>query len=211
MAKKQSSSTNLKKTDMKAQSEELIEQKILMIRGQKVMLDFHLAELYGVPTKSLNLAVKRNKNRFPEDFVFQINKDEFDQVKEFLRFQSETSNSRRGGRRYRPYVFTEHGAIMLASVLNSPKAVQASIFVVRAFVRLREFLSTHKELAQKLGELEKKVGKHDEAIQAIVDTLRQLMQPPACAEPELCFGEGRPEKPKRKTGFRVEERRRRYG
>jgi hypothetical protein len=176
---------------------ELIEKRIFMIRGQKVMLDFHLAEIYGVPTKSLNLAVKRNKNRFPTDFVFQINNDEFDHVKEFLRFQSETSNSGRGGRRYLPYVFTEHGAVMLASVLNSAQAVQASIYVVRAFVRLREFLSTHKELAQKLEELEQKVGKHDKAIQAIVETIRQLMQPP--------------EKPKRKIGFRVEEKKRRYG
>jgi phage regulator Rha-like protein len=174
----------------------LIEQRIFMIRGQKVMLDFHLAEIYGVPTKSLNLAVRRNINRFPSDFVFKITKDEFDQVKEFLRFQSETSNSGRGGRRYLPYAFTEHGAIMLASVLNSPRAVQASIYVVRAFVRLREFLSTHKELAQKLTELERRIGKHDKAIQAIVETIRQLMRPP--------------EKPKRKIGFRVEEKRKHY-
>ena len=138
----------------------LIEQRIFMIRGQKVMLDFHLAEIYGVPTKSLNLAVRRNINRFPSDFVFKITKDEFDQVKEFLRFQSETSNSARGGRRYLPYVFTEHGAIMAANVLKTKRAVQMSIFVVRAFIRLREIAITHRELAEKLKELEQKVGKH---------------------------------------------------
>lgn len=109
-------------------------------------------------------------------------------MKEFLRFQSETSYSGRGGRRYLPYVFTEHGAIMLASVLNSPRAVQASIYVVRAFVRLRKFLSTHKELAQKLAELERRVGKHDKAIQAIVETIRQLMQPSEKQRDELASG-----------------------
>lgn len=106
---------------------EIIEQRIFVIRDQKVRLDFHLAELYGVPTKSLNLAVKRNANRFPPDFMFKLTKDEFDALKTSLRFQSETSNPSHGGRRYLPFAFTEHGAIMLASVLDSPRAVQASM------------------------------------------------------------------------------------
>ncbi len=171
---------------------ELIEQRIYLIRGQRVMLDFHLAKLYGVPTKSLNLAVKRNANRFPADFSFRLTDEEFEQVKESLRFQFETSKAGRGGRRYLPNAFTEHGAIMLASVLTSPRAVEASIYVVRAFVRLRNLLSTHKELAQKLAELEQRISKHDSDIQAIVIAIRQLMTPP---EPL----------PKRRIGFGVEE------
>ncbi len=172
-------------------SAELIEQRIFLIRGEKVILDFHLARLYGVPTKSLNLAVKRNIKRFPPDFVFQLTQDEYEQVEAALRFQIETSKSPRGGRRYLPYVFTEHGAIMAASILNSQRAVDASIYVVRAFVHLRNLLATHKELAHKLTELEQRILKHDAEIQTIIKTLRQLIQPP--------------EKPKRQIGFRVEE------
>lgn len=170
---------------------ERIEQSILFLRGQKVMLDFHLAELYGVPTKSLNLAVKRNTHRFPADFVFQLTPKELDQVKATLRFQFETSKVGRGGRRYLPYAFTEHGAIMLASVLNSPRAIEASVYVVRAFVKLRNLLATHRELAQKLNELERKLGEHDTEIQEIVKALRILMTPPV--------------KPTRQIGFRVEK------
>jgi len=176
---------------------ELIEHRIFLIRGQRVMLDFHLAQLYGVPTKSLNLAVKRNADRFPVDFAFPLTDQEFGRVKESLRFQFETSKTGRGGRRYLPNVFTEHGAIMLASVLNSQRAVEASIYVVRAFVRLRNLLATHKELAQKLGELEQRISGHDADIQAIVMAIRQLMSPP---EPPT----------KRRIGFGVEEPRIRY-
>jgi hypothetical protein len=175
---------------------ELIEQNIFTIRGQKVMLDFHLARLYGVPTKSLNLAVKRNSSRFPEDFVFQLTTDEFGQVKAAMRFQFETSNTGRGGRRYLPYAFTEHGTIMAASVLNSPKAVEASIYVVRAFVKLRRFLASHAEIAHKLAELEQRIGTHDSHIQAIIKALRQLMAPP--------------KKPRHKIGFRIEEPKAKY-
>ena len=125
----------------------IIENRIFMIRGHKAMLDFHLAELYGVPTKSLNLAIKRNVKRFPVDFMFQLTKEEFGQLKEILRFQFETSKSDpRGGRRYPPYAFTEHGVAMLAAVLRSERAIQVSIAIIRAFVKLREILSTHREL-----------------------------------------------------------------
>jgi phage regulator Rha-like protein len=177
---------------MKSKSEivpnALIENRIFVIRGHKVMLDFHLAELYGVPTKSLNLAVKRNLKRFPDDFMFQLTGKEFGHLKEILRFQFETSKSkRRGGRRYMPYAFSEHGVAMLATVLHSEQAIQVNIAIIRAFVKLREILSTHKELAFKLKQLETKVEKHDEEIQAIFEAIRQLIAPP--------------EKPKRPIGF----------
>ena len=152
---------------------ESIAGRILVLRGHRVMLDSDLSELYGVETKILNRAVKRNAERFPEGFMFQLTMDEFDD----LRRQFGTS-SRWGGRRYPPYAFTEHGAVMLASVLSSPTAIQASIRVVEAFVRMRELLSTHKELAAKLAELEKKVGDHDGAISAIVEAIRALMEAP---------------------------------
>jgi len=125
---------------------ETIERRIYLIRSQKVMLDRDLADLYQVPTKSLNLAVRRNADRFPEDFMFQLTKEEV----RSLRFQSETSNKGRGGRRYLPHAFTEHGVAMLSSVLNSKRAVQVNILIIRAFVKLREMLSTHKDLARKL-------------------------------------------------------------
>ncbi len=172
-------------------SEEVIQGKIFLIRGCKVILDFDLATLYGVPTKSLNLAVKRNADRFPTDFRFRLTSREFDGLRKVLRFQFETSKSGRGGRRYLPYVFTEHGAIMVASVLNSPRAVQASIYVVRAFVRLRTVLAAHKELAGKLQELEKRTAKSEADIQAIVRAIRELMTSP--------------EKPKRPIGFQVKK------
>jgi len=161
---------------------ERIETKIFLIRGQKVMLDKDLAELYGVKTKVLIQAVKRNIDRFPDDFMFQLNKEE----SQLLRSQIVTSN--RGGRRYLPYVFTEYGVSMLSSVLKSKKAIQVNIQIMRTFSKLRQILSTHKELAYKLKELEQKTEKHDEEIQAIFDAIRQLMEPP-------------PEKPKRKMGF----------
>ena len=126
---------------------QLIERRIYLIRGQKVMIDTDLAELYGVPTFRLNEAVKRNRKRFPDDFMFQLTRNEFDA----LRSQFVISKGR-GGRRYLPYVFTEHGAIMAANVLNSDRAVQASVQVVRAFVRLRQILASNAELAGKLPE-----------------------------------------------------------
>ncbi|RZV39167.1 MAG: ORF6N domain-containing protein [Candidatus Acidulodesulfobacterium acidiphilum] len=162
---------------------EIIESKIYLIRNQRVMLDSDIAELYGVTTKRFNEQVKRNIERFPEDFMFKLTDEEY----KILRSQFATSNIIHGGRRYTPYVFTEHGAIMAATILNSSKAVEMSIFVVRAFVKLREITSSNKELAQKLNELEKKYEKHDKDIKAIIDAIRQLMTPP--------------EKTKRKIGF----------
>ncbi len=163
-------------------SQKTIAGKILLIRGKKVMLDKDLAILYGVPTKSLNLAVRRNKNRFPKDFMFQLNRAE----SESLRFQFETS--KRGGRRYLPYTFTEHGILMLSSVLNSERAAQVNIAIMRVFVKLKEMVVTHKELMHKLAELERKVEKHDGEICAIFEAIRKLMEPP-------------PAKRKREIGF----------
>jgi hypothetical protein len=151
---------------------ERIQSFILIIRGQKVILDRDLSELYGVSTGNLNKAVERNIDRFPQDFAFRLSKEEFAN----LIFQFGTS--RWGGTRKPPRVFTEHGALMLASVLNSPKAIEVSVYVVRAFVRLREYISSHAELARKLGELERKVRGHDDDIQSIVTAIRQLMAPP---------------------------------
>jgi len=151
-----------------------IEQAILLVRGEKVILDADLAALYGVATRVLNQAVRRNLDRFPEDFMFQLTRDEAGS----LRSQTVTSKPGRGGRRYAPYAFTEHGAIMAATVLNSPRAVQVSVFVVRAFVRLRRMLAQHKALAAKLEELGRKVGQHDRQIVALIDAIRRLMAPP---------------------------------
>jgi hypothetical protein len=150
---------------------ERIERQILVVRGQRVMLDADLASVYGVATKALVRAMKRNADRFPSDFVFQLSSDEF----EALRFQFGTSNTGRGGRRYAPYAFTEHGAVMLASVLNSPIAIQASIAVVRAFVRLRELLSTNEDFRRKLDEIENRLSDHDEKLGLAFDAIRQLM------------------------------------
>ena len=164
---------------------ESIASRIFLVRGQKVMLDSDLAELYGVETRSLLQAVRRNSNRFPADFVFQVNEDEW----KSLRSQIVTSKGR-GGRRYLPFVFTEHGAIMAATVLNSPLAVEMSVFVVRAFVKLREMLSTHKELSRKIEELEQKFGVHDEAIIGLFEAIRQLsqlMEPPAEKRKQIGF------------------------
>jgi len=152
-------------------SVEQIESRIFIIRGQKVMLDADLAELYGVETRRLNEQVSRNSERFPEDFMFQLTAEEFANLK------SQFATSSWGGRRKLPYVFTEHGAIMAASVLNSPRAIEISVHVVRAFVRLRELVAGNKELAQKLNQLERKVGAHDRAIAELINAIRQLMTP----------------------------------
>ena len=160
---------------------ERIERAIILVRGEKVMLDSELAEIYGVETKILNQAVKRNASRFPSDFMFQMTHVELAN----LRSQIVTS-SLYGGRRYLPYAFTEHGALMLANVLNSERAAQTSVQVVRAFVKLRQMLASNAELARKLAAMEKK---YDAQFKVVFDAIRQLMSPP--------------EKPKREIGFHV--------
>ncbi|MBP9854914.1 MAG: ORF6N domain-containing protein [Candidatus Omnitrophica bacterium] len=158
--------------------QENIENKIYLIRGKKVMIDSELAELYGVPTKGLNLAVKRNLSRFPSDFMFQLNEKE----SQSLRFQNETSNKGRGGRRYLPYVFTQEGVAMLSSVLNSERAIQVNIQIMRAFVKLRELMISHKGLAQKINELEKKFNDHDKSIALIFRAIKELLESPPVQE-----------------------------
>ena len=155
---------------------------IFLVRGQKVMLDRDLARLYGVTTGNLNKAVKRNVERFPEDFMFQLSKDEANP----LRFQF--GSLKRGQHaKYLSYAFTEQGVAMLSSVLKSKRAIQVNIAIMRVFVKLKEIISNHKELALQLTKLEHKVAKHDQEIQNIFDVIRQLMSPP--------------EKPKRQIGF----------
>lgn len=158
-----------------------VDNLILEIRGQKIILDSDLASLYEVETKKLNQAIKRNLERFPEDFMFQLSEDEFAN----LRSQFVTSSW--GGRRYPPYAFTEHGAIMAASVLNTPKAVEMSVYVVRAFVKLRTLALQYKELTRKLAQIEERLGEHDTAIIEIVNTIRQLMEPPEAKKKEVGF------------------------
>ena len=149
-----------------------IQQRILLIRGEKVIVDADLAEAYGVTTKALNQAIRRNVDRFPSDFMFRLTKEEKSEVVttcdhlEKLKFSPVT-----------PHVFTEHGAIMVASVLNSPKAIEVSVFVVRAFVQLREVIAGHKELARKIAQLERNLGDHDEQIMVLVEAIKQLMDP----------------------------------
>ena len=155
---------------------EKIESRIYLIRGHKVMLSVDLARLYGVEPRALIQAVKRNRERFPKDFTFQLNHAEFENLK------SQFVTSSWGGiRRATPYAFTEQGVAMLSSVLRSRQAIQVKIAIMRAFVRLRRILSTHKELVQKLAELEAKVSKHDKEIQAIFEVIRRLMAPPTRA------------------------------
>ena len=153
---------------------ERITRSILLLRGQKVLLDADLAELYGVETRVLVQAVKRNLSRFPEDFMFQLDAGEL----AALRSQSVISNAGRGGRRHAPYAFTEQGVAMISSVLSSPQAIAVNIEIMRAFVRLREILAGNKELATKLTELERKLKTHDQTIAGILDAIRQLMTPP---------------------------------
>jgi hypothetical protein len=150
-----------------------VESRILFLRHQRVILDAHLAELYGTSVKRLNQQVTRNQERFPSDFMFQLTKKEY----EALRLQIATSKKGRGGRRYLPRVFTEHGAIMAATVLNSARAVQMSLFVVRAFVRLREMLATNRRLAAKIDELERHLDSHDSVIVDLIETVKELMAP----------------------------------
>lgn len=161
---------------------EQIAQKILLIRGQKVMLSTHLAELYGVETRALNQAVKRNTDRFPEDFMFQLAESEAGQ----LVSQNVIPHIKYFGGSL-PYVFTEQGVAMLSSVLNSARAVRVNIAIMRTFVRLREMLSTHRKLAHKLAQLEQKTEKHDEEIKLIFDAIRQLMIQPETKHTKIGF------------------------
>ena len=161
--------------------QQLIENKIFIIRGKKIMLDRDLAVLYGVETKLINRAVKRNIDRFPEDFMFQLTKEEFDN----LRFHFGTSSW--GGQRYLPYAFTENGVAMLSSVLNSKRAIHVNIQIMRTFTKIRKMLATHKELRQKIDKMEKK---YDHQFKIVFDAIRQLMSPP--------------EAKKRRVGFRRE-------
>jgi len=149
-----------------------IEQRILLIRGEKVIIDADLAEFYNVPTKRLNEQVKRNKNRFPEDFMFQLTAMEKAEVVANCDHLSKLKYSKT-----LPYVFTEHGAIMVASVLNSPRAVEASIFIVRAFVKLRQAINAHKEIAHKISQLERKLADHDQQILTLIQAIKQFMAP----------------------------------
>ena len=146
---------------------ETVSQKIFLIRGMKVMLDSELAELYEVDTKNLNVSVRRNSLRFPEDFMFQLTKEEY----ESLRLQIAASKIQRGGRRYFPYVFTEQGVAMLSSILKSERAVQMNILIIRAFIKIREILSSNKELAYKIEELEREQKLQNRHINSIYRTL----------------------------------------
>ena len=165
-----------------------IQQSIYLIRGQKVMLDRNLARLYGIPTKVLKQAVRRNQERFPEDFMFELSPNELD----ILRSQIVTSSSW-GGLRYPPMAFTEQGVAMLSSVLNSPRAILGNIGIMRAFVRLRQLLATHADLARKIEKMERK---YDKQFQVVFTAIRELMKPP---EPK-----------RRQIGFHVRERRASY-
>ncbi|MGA3189312.1 MAG: ORF6N domain-containing protein [Bryobacteraceae bacterium] len=152
---------------------EIIERKIYLLRGSKVMLDSDLAELYQVPTKRVNEAVRRNPTRFPADFMFQLSAEEFANLKP----QIATSSLTHGGRRKPPYAFTEHGVAMLSSVLTSERAVELNILIIRAFVRLREYLATHKELARKLEDVEGVQKDHGAHIQQIYGLIERLLEP----------------------------------
>lgn len=166
---------------------ERIESQIYLIRGEKVMLDTDLAALYQVLTKNLNKAVNRNLDRFPEDFMFQLTKEEFDN----LRFQFGTSSSGYGGRRYLPYAFTELGVAMLSSVLNSQRAVQMNILIMRAFVKLRELIASHKDLADRIEKLESNQDRHASVINLLAEEIDNLKLLP-------------PEPPKNRIGFIVD-------
>jgi len=186
-------------------NESFIEAAILTIRGSKVILDEDLAKIYGVTTKRLNEQVKRNVERFPEDFAFQLSPEEFADLRSQIATSKEPSRTPsvtgpgRGGRRYRPYAFTEHGAIMAANVLNSSRAVQMSLFVVRAFVRMRSLLGDTSELARRLAAIEKELKQrldvHESAIVGILQRIMDVISPPTLPEP-----------PPKKIGFRARER-----
>jgi len=182
-----------------------VESLIVSAREQKVILDADLAELYGIETKRLNEQVKRNSDRFPTDFVFQISAQELAGLKsQFATSNSQPSpnqydgalrsqfaTSKRGGRRTRPYAFTEHGALMAANVLNSPEAVAVSLYVIRAFIKQRELLRTHTEILKKIAQIDAKLLKHDDVLRAIVRELHPLINPPS-TPPKRQIGFGKP-------------------
>src|SRR4030066_572313 len=164
--------------------QEVIENKIFLVRGKKVMFDRDLAVLYGLTTGTLNKAVNRNIERFPDDFMFQLTKEEADS----LIFQIGISKTEgRGGRRFLPYAFTENGVAMLSSVLNSERGIHVNIQIMRTFTKLREMLATHKELAHKLAELEGKIERHDDEIKAVFDAIRGLMMQPEPKKKKIGF------------------------
>jgi phage regulator Rha-like protein len=170
---------------------ERIERAIILVRGEKVMLDSDLAEIYGVETRILNQAVKRNTSRFPSDFMFQLTLEEAEAI---LRSRSQSVTLKRGQNiKYLPYAFTEHGALMLANVLNSERAAQTSVMVVRAFVKLRQMLASNAELARKLAAMEKK---YDAQFKVVFDAIRQLMSPPAEPKREIGFHATHDDEPK---------------
>jgi hypothetical protein len=186
---------------------EQIALRIRHFRGEQVLLDFDLAALYGVETRVLNQAVRRNANRFPADFMFQLSSQETERLSQIVTSSAgghDVSNSSQivmssakyRGKRYRPYAFTEQGVAMLSSVLNSESAVKMNIAIMRSFVKLRRALETNRELARKFDELEQRVGKQDQEIAGILEAIRQLMAPP--------------EKPRREIGFHVREEAARY-
>lgn len=167
---------------------ERIEQKILVLRGENVMIDHDLAELYGVKTKVFNQAVRRNLERFPEDFMFQLTTQEFEELRSYwessgLRSQIVTSKGR-GGRRYLPYVFTEQGVAMLSAVLRSKRAIAVNIAIMRAFVKLRQMILSHKDLARRLDELERR---YDTKFRVVVDAIRKLMEPTEGSKQRIGF------------------------
>ena len=176
--------SNLGSTQMSSQNAivptALISQKVFFVRDTRVMLDVDLARLYGVATKNLNKAVKRNASRFPSDFMFQLSPKELHS----LAFQSGTSKPGRGGRRYAPYAFTEQGVAMLSSVLRSSRAVQVNVAIMRTFVRLREMLTTHEELRRKIDAMEKR---YDARFQAVFETIRRILETPIPAKKPFGF------------------------
>jgi hypothetical protein len=175
-------------------SVQLIERKIYLIRGQKVMIDFDLAELYGVATRQLNQQVTRNKKRFPRDFMFRLTKAEAENLRsqfatsnESLRSQIVISNTGRGGRRYVPYAFTEQGVAMLSSVLNSEQAIEVNIAIMRAFVRLRQMLETNEELNRKFVAVVRKLSTHDKYFKVVFDELKKLTEKPTSSRRQIGF------------------------
>lgn len=173
------------KTPLEAIATPAIEQRIFVIRGRRqVMLDQDLADLYGVKTKRLVEQVKRNLDRFPEDFMFQLSKDEA----AALRSQIATSDVGRGGRRYAPYVFTEQGVAMLSSVLRSKRAIAVNIEIMRAFVELRRIASSHAAMEKRLEQIERGMGEHDDQLEQIFKALRQLIAPPPQPRHPIGFG-----------------------
>jgi hypothetical protein len=167
-----------------------IDHRILVVRGERVMLDTDLAELYGVPTKALNQAVKRNSVRFPEDFMFRLDAAE---VEALNRSQTVTGSQKHRDPRFPPYAFTEHGAIQASNVLNSARAAEMSVLVVRAFVRMREVIAQNKDIAKKLAQLEARIDGQDEAIVEVVQAIRQLMDSTRAPASET--------RPRRRIGF----------